>query len=98
MSSIETPWGELRAGQEDTGSGKGEGEAEGQRRPKLVPTFCWQAAQHRSGRASIRDHAAANNFPDLESWAQIRSYMVHTGAPHEAMVGARIAWREFRRG
>lgn len=48
--------------------------------------------------ASIRDHAAANNFPDIESWAQIRSYMTHTGAAHEAMVGARIAWREFRRG
>jgi hypothetical protein len=46
--------------------------------------------------APFKVHAAANDFPDTESWAKIRSYLVRIGAQHEAVVGARIAWRQFQ--
>jgi hypothetical protein len=46
--------------------------------------------------ASFKAHAAANDFPDTESWAKIRSYLLRTGAEHETVVGARIAWRQFQ--
>ena len=44
----------------------------------------------------FKHHASARDFPDTDSWAEIRSYLVQAGAQHEAMVGARIAWRGFR--
>ena len=47
--------------------------------------------------AAFKVHAAENAFPNIDAWAEIRSYLVRTGAQHEAMVGARIAWREFHR-
>jgi hypothetical protein len=46
--------------------------------------------------AAFKVHAADGAFPDTDSWAAIRSYLVRTGAPHEAMVGARVAWRDFQ--
>jgi len=46
--------------------------------------------------APFKAHAAANVFPHVDSWAEIRSYLFRTGAQHEAVVGARIAWREFQ--
>jgi hypothetical protein len=46
--------------------------------------------------AAFKVHAAENAFPNIDSWAEIRSYLVRTGAQHEAVVGARIAWREFQ--
>lgn len=46
--------------------------------------------------ASFKAHAAANDFPDTESWAKIRSYLFRTGAEHETVGGARIAWRQFQ--
>ena len=45
----------------------------------------------------FKEHAAADLFPDAESWYEIRSYLVKAGADHEAFVGARMAWRGFRR-
>lgn len=47
--------------------------------------------------APFKVHAAANDFPDIDAWAEIRSYLLRTGAQHEAIVGARTAWREFQR-
>jgi hypothetical protein len=46
--------------------------------------------------AAFQVHAAENKCPDTGSWAKIRSHLSRTGAKHEAMVGARIAWREFQ--
>ena len=47
--------------------------------------------------AAFKVHATENAFPNIDAWAEIRSYLVRTGAQHDAMVGARIAWREFQR-
>lgn len=44
---------------------------------------------------SFQQLARDDSFPDVGSWAEIRSYLVNAGADHEAMVGARMAWREF---
>ena len=46
--------------------------------------------------AAFKVHAAENACPDTASWAKIRSYLFRTGAQHEAVVGARTAWREFQ--
>ena len=46
--------------------------------------------------AVFKAHASENAFPDIDSWAALRSHLVRTGAPHEAVVGARLAWREFQ--
>lgn len=40
----------------------------------------------------FKEHAAADAF----SWAEISSYLSNDGAPHDAIVGARLAWRQFR--
>ena len=49
------------------------------------------------GQSAFKVHAAENEFPDIDSWAEMRSYLLRTGAQHEMMVGARIVWREFQR-
>jgi len=45
----------------------------------------------------FKAHAAADEFPDADTWSKIRSYLVKAGADHEAFFGARMAWRGFRR-
>jgi hypothetical protein len=46
--------------------------------------------------ARFKAHAAVNEFPDIETWAVVRSYLLQTGAEHETVVGARIAWRQLQ--
>ena len=40
--------------------------------------------------------ALADEFPAAHSWQEVRGFLVRSGAEHEAIVGARMAWREFR--
>jgi hypothetical protein len=40
--------------------------------------------------------AMAADFPSAQSWQEVRGFLVRSGAEHEAIVGARMAWREFR--
>jgi hypothetical protein len=44
----------------------------------------------------FKEHAAAHAFPETSSWGKIRSYLLSDGAPHEEIVAARLAWRQFR--
>jgi hypothetical protein len=46
--------------------------------------------------AAFKVHAADGAFPETDSWAAVRSYLVRAGAPHEVMVAARAAWRDFQ--
>ncbi len=46
--------------------------------------------------AAFKPHATAGDFPAANSWQEVRAYLVRAGADHEALVGARMAWREFR--
>jgi hypothetical protein len=72
---------------------KASGGAEG---PNSFRHFIRKLPTTNPGLGLFKVHAAESNFPDTESWAEIRSYLVRAGAQHEAVVGARIAWREFR--
>jgi hypothetical protein len=40
-------------------------------------------------------HLAREPLPDVTSWTEVRSYLSHSDADHEAFVGGRMAWREF---
>lgn len=40
--------------------------------------------------------AMGDDFPDADDFGSIRGHLVRTGADHEAVVGARMAWREYR--
>lgn len=44
----------------------------------------------------LKPYALTDEFPAGESWQEVRGFLVRTGAEHEAVVGARMAWREFR--
>ena len=44
----------------------------------------------------FKTYALAEDFPAGESWQEVRGFLIRNGAEHEAVVGARIAWREFR--
>lgn len=46
----------------------------------------------------FKNYALGDEFPAGESWQEVRGYLVRAGAEHEALVGARLAWREFRIG
>jgi hypothetical protein len=46
--------------------------------------------------AAFKPHAMAADFPAASSWQEVRAYLVRAAADHEALVGARMAWREFR--
>jgi hypothetical protein len=41
------------------------------------------------------DHAADNSLPRLASWAEVRTHLNRVGADQSALVGARLAWREY---
>ena len=45
---------------------------------------------------AFKFHAAAPDFPEVDSWGELRSYLVRAGAQHEVMVSARKTWREFK--
>lgn len=72
---------------------KASGGAEG---PNSFRHFVRKLRTTDAGLGLFKVHAAESNFPDTDSWAEIRSYLVRIGAQHEVLVGARIAWREFR--
>ena len=40
--------------------------------------------------------ALGDEFPAAHSWQEVRGFLVRSGAEHEAIVGARMAWRDFR--
>jgi hypothetical protein len=44
----------------------------------------------------FRERALAADFPAADSWQEVRGFLVRTGAEHEAIVGARMAWREYQ--
>jgi hypothetical protein len=44
----------------------------------------------------FKPYAMAAEFPAGRSWQEVRSFLVRAGAEHEAVVGARMVWREFR--
>jgi hypothetical protein len=33
---------------------------------------------------------------DVSSWNEVRTYLNHAGAEHDAFIGARLAWRGYR--
>jgi hypothetical protein len=45
---------------------------------------------------AFKPHAMSDDFPDASDWGAIRRHLINNGADHEAVVGARMAWREYR--
>ena len=44
----------------------------------------------------LTDYARGDpDFPEIESWAELRAYLHSSGASHEIVLGARSAWRSF---
>jgi hypothetical protein len=44
----------------------------------------------------FKSYAMSAEFPAARSWQEVRGYLVRAGAEHEALVGARMVWRQFR--
>lgn len=44
----------------------------------------------------FKPYALGLEFPAGASWQEVRGFLIRIGAEHEAVVGARMAWREFR--
>ena len=45
----------------------------------------------------FKAHAKSEGLPDANDWGGIRRHLMASGADHEAIVGARMAWRQYRR-
>jgi hypothetical protein len=41
-------------------------------------------------------HLTSEPLPNVNSWTEVRSYLTHSGAEHDAFVGGRMAWREYK--
>jgi hypothetical protein len=50
------------------------------------------------GRAleSFIAHLKSEPLPHVTSWTEVRTYLNRSGAEHDAFVGGRAAWREYR--
>jgi hypothetical protein len=40
-------------------------------------------------------HAGNESFPNVNTWAEVRTYLYKAGAETDAFVGGRLAWREY---
>jgi hypothetical protein len=41
-------------------------------------------------------HFKSEPLPHVTSWTEVRTYLNRSGAEHDAFVGGRAAWREYR--
>jgi hypothetical protein len=46
--------------------------------------------------ASFIAQAKNDCFRNISSWTEVRTYLNRAGAEHDAFIGARLAWREYR--
>lgn len=69
--------------------------AKAARKPRSFRAFVRKHEPNNPPINALRPYASADDFPSGGTWQEIRLHLLHAGAEHEAIVGARIAWREY---
>jgi hypothetical protein len=64
--------------------------------PQSFSEFARRLKAHHPVFLAFKQYAVRSDFPDTSAWGAIRQYLEESGAEREAIVGARMAWRQYR--